>query len=266
VVRTAGTYAVYATDINNCVSSDTFKLLNIYPLPIFNLGNDTTICPGLFLNLNAGNFFSYLWNNNTSNQSLIVSQPGQYSVRVTDQNGCSNSDTLSITGFKEVPTNFLPNTLQFCENEPVELKASKSYVSYRWNTGSTQPFIKISSAGAYWLEVENSEGCKNSDTTYASKKECYKVLYFPTAFTPNADGKNDTFRPKVFGDLTRYNLTIYTRLGEKVFETTEPSKGWDGKVRGVPQQSQTFVWASSYQFTGADQKVQVQKGSVTLIK
>jgi gliding motility-associated-like protein len=75
-------------------------------------------------------------------------------------------------------------------------------------------------------------------------------LYFPTAFTPNSDGKNDAFKPTVFGALQKYHLTIFNRLGQKVFETAESQKGWDGTINGAPQNTQTFIWLSPYLFNG----------------
>ena len=89
-------------------------------------------------------------------------------------------------------------------------------------------------------------------------------VQFPNAFTPNNDGLNDVFRPKVYGKLAKYHLLIYNRNGEKVFETYEYSKGWDGRVYGKEQQTSVFVWALTYQLEGKAQES--KRGSVTLIR
>jgi gliding motility-associated-like protein len=266
IVKTAGTYFVYATDNNNCTSADSIQLLNVHPNPVVYLGNDTVICRGTSYNLNVGVYSSYLWSDNTSGRSIKVLQPGEYFVKVTDDKGCINSDTLHVTGYNELPSSFLPDTIKLCENEPVELKTSDKFVSYKWSTGSNQPSIHVASAGNYWLEVTNANGCRNRDTTYAVLKECFRLLYFPTAFTPNNDGKNDLFRPKVYGNLEKFHIVIYNKLGQKVFETTEPSQGWNGTIKGVPQDTQIFIWTSDFLFTGPNQKVKVEKGTITLLR
>jgi gliding motility-associated-like protein len=95
-------------------------------------------------------------------------------------------------------------------------------------------------------------------------KDCMSGLYVPTAFTPNGDGKNDVFRPLLFGNVSQYRLTVYNRWGEVVYQTTEPQKGWDGKVAGIQQAPNVFIWTCTYQLEG--EAVQNRKGSVTLIR
>jgi len=58
---------------------------------------------------------------------------------------------------------------------------------------------------------------------------------------------------------------IYNRWGQKIFESKDPSKGWDGKVNGVLQAAETFVWACNY--TQRDTGVKESKtGTVTLLR
>jgi gliding motility-associated-like protein len=72
------------------------------------------------------------------------------------------------------------------------------------------------------------------------------------------------FRPLLFGNVKKYQFTVYNRWGQIVFQTKELQKGWDGKVGGVPQQSNAFVWTCSYQFEGETQRT--EKGSVMVIR
>jgi gliding motility-associated-like protein len=89
-------------------------------------------------------------------------------------------------------------------------------------------------------------------------------VQFPNAFTPNNDGLNDVFRPKVYGHVVKYHLLIYNRNGEKVFETFDYNKGWDGRVNGTEQQTTVFVWALTYQLEGKAQEN--KRGIITLIR
>jgi hypothetical protein len=101
-VTAAGTYYVTVTGAGNCKGSDTVQLLN-HPKPTVNLGNDTMICPGVTLTLNAGNpGMDYVWDNGSTTQTRAVSTAGTYSVTVTNEFDCSNSDMISVI-VKDVP-------------------------------------------------------------------------------------------------------------------------------------------------------------------
>ena len=108
-----GTYVVSAF-LNGC-SGNPSSLNNVVvnALPIFSLGADTTICKRYPVILQpGGNYFSYLWNNGTTNNSITVSTTGVYSLTVTDSNGCKASDTIKIEAFDCTPQSiniFTPN-------------------------------------------------------------------------------------------------------------------------------------------------------------
>ncbi|MEN8838963.1 MAG: gliding motility-associated C-terminal domain-containing protein, partial [Flavobacteriales bacterium] len=72
-------------------------------------------------------------------------------------------------------------------------------------------------------------------------------MYVPSAFTPNNDGDNDEFRP-IFNsiDARKYNLQIFNRWGELLFETTDYSDAWDGTFQGQKVPQGTYIWKVSY--------------------
>ncbi len=108
----AGNYGVTVTDANGCTVQSTATVANITNNIALFLGNDTTICPGEKVILQAGNFNSYLWQDNSTVSSFTVSQTGKYFVRVTDNDGCSAADTITVTvDCSDVlfPTGFTPN-------------------------------------------------------------------------------------------------------------------------------------------------------------
>jgi gliding motility-associated-like protein len=86
----------------------------------------------------------------------------------------------------------------------------------------------------------------------------------PTAFTPNKDGKNDVCKPTLLGNILSYKFSIYNRWGQKIFETTNLQKGWNGKVSGVDTDTNVFIWTCSFQFAG--QTLENRKGTVVLIR
>jgi gliding motility-associated-like protein len=89
-------------------------------------------------------------------------------------------------------------------------------------------------------------------------------LYVPNAFTPNADGRNDVFKPLLFGPATDFSFVIFNRWGGKVFETHNPAEGWNGKLNGVDASADTYVWLCRYTLEG--QSPQIEKGTVQLIR
>jgi gliding motility-associated-like protein len=89
-------------------------------------------------------------------------------------------------------------------------------------------------------------------------------IYIPTAFTPDNNGVNDQFKPIVFGKVLQYNLVVYNRYGSIVFQTTKPNLGWDGSIRGIPQENAAFVWTCSYQLEGALPRA--EKGTLLLLR
>lgn len=92
-----GEYWVEVTDDNGCANSDTI-VLTLNPKPAVSLGTDHSFCEGTSVNLDAGNgFASYLWSTGATGSSVNVSQPGEYWVEVTDENTCSNRDTILLT-------------------------------------------------------------------------------------------------------------------------------------------------------------------------
>jgi gliding motility-associated-like protein len=89
------------------------------------------------------------------------------------------------------------------------------------------------------------------------------VFFIPSAFSPNGDGSNDYFQ--VFGgDVREFHLVIYNRWGEKIFETKDQSKGWDGNFKGQPMN--TGVYAYQIQVTFGNGEKLVKSGNLALVR
>lgn len=162
-VTTANTYWVRVTNATKCISSDT---INIYQStnPVVNLGNDTLICPGNPLTLNAGNFgASYLYNTGATTQTISVSTPGTYSVRVTNGTNCVGRDTIVVTMGVNPVVNFGNDTV-LCPGVTKTLNAGNPGATYAYNTGATTQSITVSTAGTYSVLVTNAQKCMGRDT------------------------------------------------------------------------------------------------------
>jgi len=267
-VNQKGAYAIAAKGINNCISKDTLIVQNVFSIPVINIGPDTFVCKSSSYVFNAGNNFAdYLWQDGSVNSTFIATQPGTYWVKVTDINHCSNADTASILGIKDLPQNFLADTAVICTGYIKQLNAIGTWVSYKWFDSTTTSFVNITSPGFYWLEVTDKNGCSAVDSIkVTAKDDCVLGIYFPNAFTPNHDGKNDVFKPIVYGYFDKFHLVIYNRWGQKIFETSDPAKGWDGTFEGKLQDSNTFVWYAQYHLSISTEKEKTAKGTVTLVR
>jgi gliding motility-associated-like protein len=265
---TGGSYHVTATDINGCKSRDTVDIV-MNELPAVNLGGDTIICrnTGVLFNPGIGNAFNtYLWQDGSTNNTYFGTQAGTYWVEVTNAYHCKNADTVRITRVAELPSNFLADTIGICDGEQIELRASRSFVSYQWDGLFNTPAITVKDESGHVLKVTDEYGCTGEDTIRVYFKFCRKRIWFPNAFTPNNDAHNSTFKPIVDGGLVKFHLVIYNRWGQKVFETQDARRGWDGTVSGHTQDTNTFVWVCTYKFIGRDQVEQTEKGVVIVVR
>jgi gliding motility-associated-like protein len=229
------------------------------------LPEDTALCFGHNLVLDAGaGYNSYLWQDGSNTQSISVSTPGIYWVKLTSGNDCISTDTSRITGIVQLPAHFLAADTVICSYSSLLLQSLQSYSSYLWSTGETSSAIEVKTSGIYWLEAVDKNGCKGADTIRVITKNCPYGIYFPNAFTPNKDGHNDQFRPIVIGNPVKYHFNIYNRLGRRIFSTTDPKKGWDGQIGGADQETGTYIWTCSFQFGG--EKENKEAGNFILIR
>jgi len=244
---------------NGCTKRDSI-IVSYKPLPIKNLGKDTAICEGFTYLLDASSpNANYLWQNNSTNPTFLVTRSGVYSVSI-DLNGCIKRDTIRID-YNSKPVVSLGPDKTICEGQQLILDPKITNATFLWQDGSSSSTFIVSSPGIYKLTANNQCG-NNSDDIVITKGLCQ--LKMPNAFTPNNDGNNDVFGIKNSGFIKEFYLIIYNRWGEKVFETKDVSKGWDGMYKGIEQPSDNYVWTISY--TNLDGKKDFIKGSVVLLR
>jgi gliding motility-associated-like protein len=131
----------------------------------------------------------------------------------------------------------------------------------RWQTDSVFQGL---AAGPHTAEIQDSHRFTASVTAKVESpwKNCLVVM--PTAFTPNNDGQNDIFRPKVYDAIHDYRLQVYDRWGKLIFVSNMPDAGWDGSFKGTPAGVQTYVYVCTY--TDSRQQSNVLKGAVLLLR
>jgi gliding motility-associated-like protein len=148
-------------------------------------------------------------------------------------------------------------------------------VSWNWYFMNTAQYTSIvqnptfpyTEPGTYpvALVVKSDKGCYDTIVRPIVVGEDFGI-YVPNAFTPNGDGINDVFQPKGFG-VTKYELNIFDRWGEKVFSTSEFEQGWDGTFQGrgkIIAEEGSYTWLINA--TSVFGKSHELKGHVILMK
>jgi len=161
-VTEPGTYWVSVTNANGCMSRDTIVVK--YSDIKVNLGNDTTLCTGTELTLNAyfSSAISYLWQDGSSQSTYRVTEPGAYWVGVTNANGCISWDTIVIRYDSIISVN-LGNDTIICGNKSYTLSPG-NFLTYLWQDGRNSPYFTVDHSGLYWVTVSGEGGCTGSDT------------------------------------------------------------------------------------------------------
>jgi trimeric autotransporter adhesin len=159
-VTEAGDYSVTVTSAQGCSATSAPVIVSVNELPVVSLGNDTVLCPGTFLTLDAGNpDMSYLWGNLEVTQQIAVGNAGSYSVTVTDGNGCAGSDVISVSySALTQPTIVSSGPTTFCEGGSVVLTGPNG-VEYDWSNGTTAQNVVMLQSAIITLTVTDAIGC-----------------------------------------------------------------------------------------------------------
>ena len=199
----------------------------------------------------TGNY-RYFWSvSRPGNQSAITGlAKGEYSVDVVDENDC----VLTLNFFIDEPEllvlDSIASTLVTCpQGDDGTLEAFVSGgtepYSYTWEfSEDTEALATGFPKGTYMLTVTDANGCVVNGSQMV--EEATPKLYMPNAFSPNNDGDNDRFGPKLTCSFS-FQMTIYNRWGNVVFVTSPSAASWDGTVDGqeapVGRYSYTAAWS-----------------------
>ncbi|MBX3253681.1 MAG: PKD domain-containing protein [Chitinophagaceae bacterium] len=148
------TYTVAVTQ-GSCSGNGEIDVDVISTIPV-SLGNDTTICSGSSLTLDAGYpGATYTWTTGAASQTINAAAAGTYGVTV-NHNGCTGSDEIELA-VMDMPTSVnLGNDTTVCFSSALVLDAGNAGASYAWSTGETTQTITASASGTYFVTVS---GC-----------------------------------------------------------------------------------------------------------
>ncbi|MEP6646321.1 MAG: gliding motility-associated C-terminal domain-containing protein, partial [Saprospiraceae bacterium] len=183
-VTTSGTYHVTITDNNGCTGENSFDVAELGSLTPVITGT-LAFCEGSGTNLDAGTgYTSYMWSTGAVSQNISVTLAGNYSVTVTDQDGCTGS-TLATATIHTNPAVVIGGSSTYCIGGYTVLDAG-AYASYLWSNGAMTQTISVSSPGTYSVAVIDNFGCAGSAQVMVDEStSLHPVITGPVAFCEN---------------------------------------------------------------------------------
>ena len=227
---------------------------------------DTIVCKGKTVRLDAGNpGLRYFWNTGETHQRINVARSGLFTVRIIG-GGCSIVDSVIVKQLSDLAVAIATETV-FCMNEDVKIIGVKPLQgsSVYWNTGASTPTIQAVKEGKYWVQTRHPVCGKQTDTVVVKLKACECEMMIPNSFTPNEDGKNDTFAPIGQCDYSYYTITITDRWGNVVFIGNSINAKWDGRYKGNWCPDDIYIYRIETIEKGTDKKM-VRNGRISLFR
>lgn len=275
-----GNYSVTVTNTCDDTGSASIDVTNANLPPPVNLvlsSPDPCASPGeIILGVSpASELTTILWSTGATGPTIAVTEPGTYSVSATDICGFDLDDEITLTADNFLEPLEIAIVSENCSNDVVDLSVSiisGSAQSINWTAtdenGASQSLqgdaqIGVPANRTYNVIVQDQ--CQNSQV--ASITDPCQCLKFPNAFFP--DSRIDTDINKNFGPvnscsaITSYNLKIFNRWGQKVFESDAIDDEWNGMKGSSDVRGDVFVYVATYETEGGEFRV---KGDVTLLK
>jgi gliding motility-associated-like protein len=238
-------------------------------LRVQDLKNDT----GLVYNWSPDAYI--ISGDSTASPIVSVTQATTFYVTGTNALGCTYTDSVRVQVFEGAPNvtaTANPDTIKPGETSQL-LADSVNAIWLMWNADSTlsatdivNPVASPTRSQYYVVQVRDENNCAKTDTVwvYLEQTPCEQSnIYIPNAFSPNSDGKNDVLYVRA-NNVTRLYFAVYDRWGQKMFETKDITKGWDGTFKGKKIDPAVFGWYAEGDCLGG-QKFEL-KGNVTLIR
>jgi len=272
---TTTTYSVLVT-LGSC-SKDTSITVTVNTTPSPTISGPQTICAGESVPLTAGGGGTYAWTPAAGLSSTVAFNPTASPATttyytVTVSNGpCSAKDSVKVT-VNPGPTGVAccGGTIVSGSSTTLAVTPASAGNTYNWSPGTAlscvtcpDPVASPTVTTTYIVTITDSNGCSKSDTLVINVEEDCGQFFLPDAFSPNGDKENDVLLVR-YGCIQAIDFVIYDRWGNKVFESTDPTIGWDGKYNGQLMNSGVYVYyVNILTLQGTNL---VQKGNITLVR
>jgi gliding motility-associated-like protein len=273
----AGTYKVSVTDSKGCSGDMTAEVKTKDGIQ---LSADVTqpTCTAtkgaINLSVSSGTApYSFEWNTGVKTEDLANVAEGAYSVIVRDANQCEVTSAFNIANPLAFTVDVTgPASINMGETADLHVATTSSeQLTYTWlpMTGeqcATCTDVKVTPAQTteYTVVATNNSGCSATGKVTVTVNEEASV-WMPNAFSPNGDGNNDDLQ--LYGNLNAihyFQLLVFNRWGEKVFETNDQHFNWDGNYKGERQTAGSYIYVMKVVYANGKSD-RTFKGSITLL-
>lgn len=254
--QNAGLYTVKVTAANSCfVTASTNIVVNAAPNAVVSFSKDT-VCAGASVLLSARGGVSYDWFPtmflSTPKQQTTEAQPLNnivYHVQVTNSFGCKDTADIDIHVVKSPLVNAGTDKI-IVAGKTVQLTGSITgdVANFIWspndfilNENTLTPLVNPPNDYKYILTASAPNNCGISTDTIQVK--IINGIYIPNAFSPNGDGKNDTWNVPGLEAYPQHALTIFNRYGQVIFQRKNTFEPWNGFYKGqlLPAGGYTYL-------------------------
>jgi len=279
-----GNYQLTVTDINGCSGFDDIEVIyDAIPSSITSGGgsicDDNLTTTDVVFTFNGLLPWDLVFSDGSVNYTISnISTPtyihstnksGSYSIVVADDvNDCISSNV----GIADVIVNPLPIAIispsesTIYENEEINLTAG-TYTLYEWYAAndsliSTEEVLTVTDPGSFYIWVQDANGCTDYSDIAIVNMVPITQLFVPNTFTPNGDEHNELFVIKGYNIIT-YNLKVFDKWGEQLFESDNIEKYWDGKYNNKQVQQDAYYY--NIEVLGEDREIFIKTGTVKVI-
>jgi gliding motility-associated-like protein len=271
----AGNYTVVVTNAAGCIASASTTVA-IDTKPTINASfTDTAVCAGdSIVLIVSGNSLSYQWTPSAGLSAADIAAPKAspafptiYKVTGTNAAGCRDSVAITVNVHNKAIANAGPDkTIILGGAATLSASITGDYQSFSWvpspdiaDPTVLQPVVSPVADATYQLNVISRNGCGSSSDMV--NVNFYTGIFIPNTFTPNNDGLNDTWNIPALDAYPGFELKVFNRYGQPVFENRHLNRPWDGSFKGLPLEMGAYIY-----YIKLNKELPVLKGTVIIIR
>jgi len=225
------------------------------------------------------------WNTGDSDtREINFSKSGIIKVQITDAGGCTIETETKVDfpsqtakggrigfNYRKLEINS-EEEVQVSEDIIFETEISNEFIAWEWEFGDGEisqdkdPIHHFEMPGMFdvVLKAYDVYGCSSQESKTIQVSNPAELVVMPNAFTPNGDGLNDTFIPKIKA-VSSFTMDVFNTWGERIYSTNGlESKGWDGTSNGQILPASNYLYRITY--VSSDGRQFEKTGGITLIR
>lgn len=272
MVTNSGDYSVQLLGVCPVVSEIVAVDFSICPdcPPLLPRKDTLSWCPGdtiLLETIYVGNA-TQVWSTGEELDEILVTMPGAYAVTITNTCGEQAVTDFLVEDLTPATTINWVNAETYCVDGLglLELVDLPDMATILWSTGEMTPSIMLAESDSIQATVTVSDACAvQLGPLVIDFDDCERCeVFFPDFISPNEDNINDSFKAFTNCPIEQFDLSIYSRWGQNVFTTKDPTQEWRGEVNDKATPADVYIYSVSYQLQG--EELQQRQGQLTVVR